>query len=135
MEPKLYDPNAAANTKNMLTGLIMAFVIMAVIFLPNIALALPTGNDFTATGEKVCGFFDNIHKILNMASIAVVTVAVIFSGYQIAFAHKRIGDVAPILIGGVLIGAAGQVASMVIGDTGQTCSTTSAVLHLLQNYA
>lgn len=136
MEPKLYDPNAATNTKNMLNGMIMTFVIMAVMFLPSIALALPTGTDFTATGQKVCGFFDNIHNILNMASIAVVTVAVIFSGYQIAFAHKRIGDVAPIMIGGVLIGAAGQVAQMVIGDTGQTCqATTSIVVNFLQNYA
>ena len=139
MEPKLYDPNAATNTKNMLNTMIMALVVMAVMFLPSIALALPTGSgnpDFTATGQKVCGFFDNIHNILNMASIAVVTVAVIFSGYQIAFAHKRIGDVAPILIGGVLIGAAGQVAQMLIGDTGQTCqSTGSIVVNLLQNYA
>lgn len=138
MEPKLYDPNAATNTKNMLNAMIMAFAVMAVMFLPSIALALPASSDFTATGQKVCGFFDNIHSILNMASIAVVTVAVIFSGYQIAFAHKRIGDVAPILIGGVLIGAAGQVAQMVIGDTGQSCSGGSAtgmVLHLLQNYA
>jgi type IV secretion system protein VirB2 len=53
-----------------------------------------------------------------MASIAVVTIAVIFAGYQIAFAHKRIGDVAPILIGGVLIGAAGQIARMLLGEAG-----------------
>jgi type IV secretion system protein VirB2 len=139
MEPKLYDPNAATHTKNMLTGMIMTFVAMAVMLAPSIALALPTGTDFNPTGQKVCGFFDSIHNILNMASLAVVTVAVIFSGYQIAFAHKRIGDVAPVLIGGVLIGAAGQVAQMVIGDTGQSCpsggSATGMILHLLQNYA
>ena len=31
--------------------------------------------------------------------------------------HKRIADVAPILIGGFLIGAAAQVAKMLIGGT------------------
>ena len=31
-------------------------------------------------------------------SVAVVTIAIIFAGYQIAFAHKRISDVAPILL-------------------------------------
>ncbi|RYG94098.1 MAG: type VI secretion protein, partial [Alphaproteobacteria bacterium] len=50
------------------------------------------------------------------ASIAVVTIAVVFAGYQIAFAHKRISDVAPVLIGGFLIGAAAQIARMLLGD-------------------
>ena len=65
-----------------------------------------------AIGENgaVCKFFSNINNILNIASIAVVTIAVIFAGYQIAFAHKRISDVAPVLIGGLLIGGAAQFA-------------------------
>ncbi len=62
----------------------------------------------SAAPTRRCGFFNNINGLLNIASIAVVTIAVIFAGYQIAFAHKRIADVAPILIGGVLIGAAGS---------------------------
>lgn len=78
--------------------------------------------EFGETGDKVCSFFDNINGLLNLASIAVVTIAVIFAGYQIAFAHKRIADVAPILIGGLLIGAATQIARMLIGDTGQNCT-------------
>ncbi|SEM96281.1 type IV secretion system protein VirB2 [Luteibacter sp. UNCMF331Sha3.1] len=69
-------------------------------------------------GTKVCGFFENINSLLNAASIVVVTISVIFSGYQIAFAHKRIAEVAPPLIGGVLIGAAAQVAKMVVGGNG-----------------
>jgi len=74
------------------------------------------------TSDKVCGFFSQITGLLGMASIAVVTIAVIFAGYQIAFAHKRIADVSTILIGGLLIGAAGQIASMVLGDGAQACS-------------
>lgn len=57
---------------------------------------------------------NNVTKLLNMGSIAVVTIAVIVAGYQIAFAHKRISEVSPILIGGVLIGAAGQIANMIL---------------------
>lgn len=68
------------------------------------------------TGTKVTGFLTNINGLLNLASILVVTIAIIFAGYQIAFAHKRIADVAPILIGGLLIGAAAQIAKMLIGD-------------------
>jgi len=83
---------------------------------------------YGGTDTKVCGFLDNINGLLNIASIAVVTIAIIFAGYQIAFAHKRISDVAPILIGGLLIGAAGQIAKMLIGDTGQQCSSTAMML-------
>ena len=87
-----------------LKTLLMATIFVGALFAPQV---FATGTDFGGTDKKVCGFFSNINGLLNMASIAVVTIAVIFAGYQIAFAHKRIGDVAPILIGGVLIGAAG----------------------------
>ncbi len=72
--------------------------------------------DFGGADSKVSTFFENINGLLTIASIAVVTIAVIFAGYQIAFAHKRISDVAPILIGGFLIGAAAQIARMLLGD-------------------
>jgi len=87
--------------------------------LPAMAFAQATGGggDFTETGATTKKFFDNVNGLLNVASISVVTIAVIFAGYQIAFAHKRISDVAPILIGGFLIGAAAQVAKMLIGGS------------------
>lgn len=99
-----------------------------------IALAMPVtamaqaAPDFGGTDSKVTGFLQNINGLLNLASIAVVTIAVIFAGYQIAFAHKRISDVAPILIGGFLIGAAAQIAKMLVGDTG---GAVAMVLHAL----
>ncbi|TZF91487.1 TrbC/VirB2 family protein [Cognatilysobacter lacus] len=95
---------------SMLTGAVLA---------PSLALAQATGGggDFSETGSSVSKFFQNVNGLLNLASISVVTIAVIFAGYQIAFAHKRIADVAPILIGGFLIGAAAQVAKMLIGGT------------------
>ncbi|WP_133500382.1 TrbC/VirB2 family protein [Cognatilysobacter terrigena] len=93
--------------------------VAGVAFAPTLALAQATGGggDFTETGSTVSKFFTNLNGLLNLASISVVTIAVIFAGYQIAFAHKRIADVAPILIGGFLIGAAAQVAKMLIGGT------------------
>ncbi|WP_373829688.1 TrbC/VirB2 family protein [Neisseria dentiae] len=75
-----------------------------------------TSNNLGEACDKVSGFFGNIQSILQVSSIAVVTVAVILAGYQIAFAHKRVADVAPILIGALVIGAAGQVASWLVGD-------------------
>ena len=106
-----------------LKTLLMATLFVGAVFAPQVFAGGAT--DFGGTDKKVCGFFNNINGLLNIASIAVVTIAVIFAGYQIAFAHKRIADVAPILIGGVLIGAAGQIAKMLLGDEFSECSATS----------
>ena len=92
-------------------------LMAGLLVLPGLAVAAGAP-DFGGTDSKVTGFLQNINGLLNLASIAVVTIAVIFAGYQIAFAHKRISDVAPILIGGFLIGAAAQIARMLVGDSG-----------------
>ena len=94
--------------------------LLAGLFSATPALALAQA--FGGADAKVCGFFDNVNGLLNMASIAVVTIAIIFAGYQIAFAHKRISDVAPILIGGLLIGAATQIARMLLGPEAGECT-------------
>jgi type IV secretion system protein VirB2 len=106
---------SAFQARRAVLSILVAMVVSAMATMPAFA-------GFAGADQKVCGFFDNINGLLNLASIAVVTVAIIFAGYQIAFAHKRISDVAPILIGGLLIGAASQVAKMLIGDTGETCT-------------
>jgi len=122
-----------------LKTMLMAVAFAGVLFAPQ---AFAGGTDYGGTDERVCGFFSNVNGLLNMASIAVVTIAVVFAGYQIAFAHKRIGDVAPILIGGVLIGAAGQIARMLLGKDAGSCEsvgggvtmTIEALKHVGQIY-
>ena len=115
-------PKEPTTTRTIFVNAIaVAALVIALLMIPGIALA-----QIGDAGKKVCGFFENVNSLLNAASIVVVTVAVIFSGYQIAFAHKRIADVAPALIGGVLIGAAAQVASMVVGGTGGGTSGATA---------
>lgn len=96
--------------KSTVSSLLMACFCVAILAMPEIAMATPS--EFQT---KTCEFMENITGLLNLASIGVVTVGIIFAGYQIAFAHKRISDVAPILIGALLIGAAGQLAKWVIG--------------------
>ncbi|URL59531.1 TrbC/VirB2 family protein [Luteibacter flocculans] len=108
--------------RTSLNKMAVFLMIAAVLLLPSIGLA----QDVAETSKKVCGFFQNINSLLNAASIVVVTIAVIFSGYQIAFAHKRIADVAPALVGGVLIGAAAQVAKMVVGGSGDSTACVSS---------
>lgn len=115
------------------TRLFMIMFIMAFVVLPGLAFA----QDASATIDTTCAFATNIQKILNALSIVVVTIAVIFSGYQIAFAHKRISDVAPVMIGAILIGAAGQIAKMFLGGSAGTdaCKTASLITQALSSYA
>jgi len=128
----------------------MPITLIIIVITAIVAPGIVFGQDVGDTNKKVCGFFQNINSLLNAASIVVVTIAVIFSGYQIAFAHKRIADVAPAMIGGVLIGAAAQVAKMVVGGNGSatdSCTSSSgsttamlmdsvhSAVQLLQHYA
>lgn len=117
------------------TAMFMCLALFTALVLPSVAF----GQDATDTIATTCGFASNINKILNAISIIVVTIAIVFSGYQIAFAHKRISDVSPVLIGAILIGAAGQIAKMFLaGSTsasGATACTASLVTHLLNHYA
>jgi type IV secretion system protein VirB2 len=96
--------------------------LAAALVLPGLAVAQVAG-DATATA---CGFLTSIQSLLNAVSVVVVTIAIIFSGYQIAFAHKRIADVAPVMIGAILIGAAGQIAKMFLsGSSGSGCTAAA----------
>lgn len=78
---------------------------------------LARAQDVAEAQGRVSTFLNNLNSLLNLASVAVVTIAIIFAGYQIAFNHKRISDVAPVLLGGFLIGAAAQIAKMLVPET------------------
>ncbi|MCC5068334.1 MULTISPECIES: TrbC/VirB2 family protein [Xanthomonas] len=130
------DKKTAADVKMIGMQALKAIVFTSSLILASGAFAQTP--DLANTDTKVCGFLGNINSLLTMGSVAVVTIAVIVAGYQIAFAHKRISEVSPILIGGVLIGAAGQVANMIIGDRGSnTCKgdVTTGLIQLIQYYA
>lgn len=103
-----------------LSSFVMALFAVSMLVVPELALA--EGGGFGGASGKACGFVNSVRDLLNIASIAVVTIAIVFAGYQIAFAHKRIADVAPILIGGLLIGAAGQLAKWIMPENTEDCT-------------
>ncbi|MDO5692759.1 MAG: TrbC/VirB2 family protein [Pseudomonadota bacterium] len=97
-----------------LPGLITLAVLALFFVAPNV---MAQTNDYQGMQEatkKIGGFLNGVKKILGPMSIVVVTIAFIFAGYQIAFNHKRISDVAPVLIGAIIIGASAQLAGMFI---------------------
>ncbi|WP_374409484.1 TrbC/VirB2 family protein [Hydrogenophaga sp.] len=88
---------------------------------------------FKGACTKVSGFFKNFETILKVASVSIVTIAIVFAGYQIAFAHKRLSDVAPLLIGGLLIGGSSALASWFMAGwtTGSDCNSDATTSFLL----
>ena len=128
---KQFDPSIAAKeARQLFKPLRNAFFLVALLALPELAMA--QDSDFEG---QACGFLSQITDLLGIASIAVVTIAIVFAGYQIAFAHKRISDVAPILIGGLLIGGASQLAAWILGDEYGECTESGAmIIQQLQHF-
>lgn len=84
-----------------------------------------------ATEGPLCSFFQNIDNVLNTASVAVVVISLTLAGYQVAFAHKRVADTVPIVIGGLMIGASAQIAKLLMPDQGECMSSVAAWVHTL----
>ena len=55
------------------------------------------------------GLFENVDSLLDVTSFAVVAIAVIFAGCSIVFGKRRLVEVAPLMVGGLLIGGACQL--------------------------
>jgi len=131
------DKKTMADAKMVGTQALKALVFISLLMVAGGAAA--DGNGLADTDTRVCGFLNNVTKLLNMGSIAVVTIAVIVAGYQIAFAHKRISEVSPILIGGVLIGAASQIAKMILqnkdANAGDCSGVGASLMQIVQHYA
>ena len=65
--------------------------------------------------DKVNTTVTNVNAILATISVGVVTIAVIWAGFKMIFQGARLADVANVLIGATLIGAAGAIASFLVG--------------------
>lgn len=78
-------------------------------------LALVPFDPVMASGlDSAKKFMGNIKDILTGISAVVVTIAIIWSGFKMVFQGASFRDIAPILIGGFLIGAAGVIANMLV---------------------
>ena len=129
--------NSILHSNRTRMGLFMCLAVFLALILPGMALAT---TDDGGTTTVACGFLGNVSSVLNAISIVVVTIAIIFTGYKVAFAHARISEVAPVLIGAVLIGAASQIANLFLKSSAssngaQACTTTGIVNHIMDHYA
>jgi type IV secretion system protein VirB2 len=111
----LLNQNAIRDSKRQIKAALYAVLFATVLVSPEL-MAAAAGGTFTCAqaGTNIKSFFETINGILAVISLVIVTIAIVFAGYQIAFAHKRISDVAPVLIGAFLVGGAAAIASMLV---------------------
>ncbi|WP_392563305.1 TrbC/VirB2 family protein [Orbus wheelerorum] len=69
---------------------------------------------FCAGLERVQTAMENVKTALTTVSVVSVTVAILWAGYKILFGGQTFREAAPILIGGIVIGAASQIAGMFV---------------------
>jgi type IV secretion system protein VirB2 len=121
---KLFNDNVIRDSKRQIKAALYAVLFAALLVSPELMAA---GGTFTcaSAGTNIKSFFNTINGLLVAVSLAIVTIAICIAGYQIAFAHKRLAEVAPILVGGCLVGGAAAIASMLVSGggaaTGVTC--------------
>lgn len=65
--------------------------------------------------DKVNEFFDNIETLMHGVALVVVTIAIMWAGYKYLFKHAGIDEVGKILVGGLLIGGAAEIAAWLLG--------------------
>ena len=70
---------------------------------------------FGAGLQKVNTLVQNIQDVLTAVAIGVVTIAILIAGYKILFGGQTFREVSPIIVGGIIIGAAVEIASLLVG--------------------
>ena len=82
---------------------IVALLLMSPLFL------------FGAGGiDKVNSFLENLSTALYGIGTVVLTIAFMWAGFKIMFQGQTLREVAPVFIGGVLVGAASAIAGYII---------------------
>ena len=64
--------------------------------------------------DKVNSFLENLSTALYGIGAVVLTIAFMWAGFKIMFQGQTLREVAPVLIGGVLVGAASAIAGYII---------------------
>lgn len=71
---------------------------------------------FAAAGglDKVNSFMQNLSTALYGVGAVVLTIAFMWAGFKIMFQGQTLREVAPVFIGGILVGAASSIAAYII---------------------
>ena len=65
--------------------------------------------------ERVNSFMESIQDLLSGAAVISVTVAIMFAGYKFLFANANAMEAGKIVIAGLFIGGAAEIAGYLVG--------------------
>ncbi len=83
------------------------YALFAFVLLPNLM--------FGAGGlDKVNSLMTTVSNALYAVGVVVLTIAIMWAGFKIMFQGQTLREVAPPLLGGILIGAASGIAGLLI---------------------
>jgi type IV secretion system protein VirB2 len=103
-------------TMNQLAQQIRKIDVKALSFLTAMLFCVMFAEPAMAQGlTQVNTLMDNVLGALRGVSIAAVTIAVILTGYRMAFKGESLADCAPVIIGGIIIGASTEIAQLLLG--------------------
>jgi len=82
-----------------------------------LSLLLFSGSSFAASGglSKINTTMQLVSDTLSAIAVVTVTISIMWAGYKVIFKGDPMMEGAKILGGGVFIGAASQIASMLVG--------------------
>ncbi|MCD8339475.1 MAG: TrbC/VirB2 family protein [Burkholderiales bacterium] len=81
-------------------------------------LGLAIDPAFAAGGtQSVSTLLTSIQSNLSTWGVIVLTIAILFCGYKIAFTRATVMDCIPWLVGGILVACAGTIADIVINGS------------------
>ncbi len=89
-------------------------VVLIAVFLVLCLLLIEPSFATTAWDDKLKTFLTAFKDTLIGVGGAVITIAIIFVGYQIAFGGKTISSLMPIIIGAIVIGGAAAFAGLLL---------------------
>ena len=86
------------------------------VLLPLLLAAAAAEPALAAAGtQSVTNFFNTIESTLQTVSLVVVTISVMWAGFRVLFMGNAFQEVAKPLLGGIMIGSAGWIASLFVG--------------------
>jgi hypothetical protein len=90
------------------------FALMGLVAVAMMAFFIDPAWAGSTVKNKVQTFTCDILGIVVVAGRVVVTVAIFIFGYMVSFGGKRPTEAAPVLVGGLIIGIAGELAAFFV---------------------
>lgn len=93
------------------------FALMAFVAVTMMAFFVDPAWAGAAVKTKVSAFTCSVLDIVVVIGRVIVTIAIFIFGYQVSFGGKRPTEAAPVLVGGLIIGIAAEVAAFFVPGT------------------